>query len=579
MRTTYWKEIQTLPVALGIVLAFSSIFACGGRSDRPRRGITGVVREAPPSAAPIPGARVTLFDAAVTVFEEVRTDSQGRYKIDGMPAGNYSLGASARGYEYQEFQITYGRKRMSQDFALGPDVHPGRWTVIGDTSPEYLGASNSGTLLSDGRILFCHDTRDPVIFDPVTGMKTLPSMSPSEQGCHMTTLLEDDRLIFVGGQDGPFTNAVATVKIYDPVGDMWTVLPDMGSPRWYPTLVRLADGRLLACGGGTPPAAARTDTCEILDPRDPTWMWNWTDSMANPSEYAPSALLRTGEVLLTWWPPQLFDPGTETWRPTGQFVQPDRGWPDHAPHSLVELPDGRMASIGIKRGTLPTPSMVEIFDPATEAWSLGATTQTTRSYPEVAALPTGQILCAGGYLEDNDPTIFTNAWGYTRLTDIYDPATDTWRRAADMGWAREYHALTLLIPDGRVIITAGTDCPACVPAENDVEAYEPPYLFRGIRPRIDSISKTTLLRGETLTLGVSRTRAITSVSLLGTQAVTHYVNGGVPRTLSLSFTQQNGNVDVVLPTDPGVLPIGHYLIFVLVDDIPSEGKIVKVSGP
>jgi hypothetical protein len=31
---------------------------------------------------------------------------------------------------------------------------------------------DSGSLLPDGRILYCHDTLEPVIFDPVTGAKS-----------------------------------------------------------------------------------------------------------------------------------------------------------------------------------------------------------------------------------------------------------------------------------------------------------------------------------------------------------------------------------------------------------------------
>jgi hypothetical protein len=70
--------------------------------------------------------------------------------------------------------------------------------VIGTTDPENLYATNSGSLLPDGSILYCHDTKDPVIFNPVTGGKSFPLSSPSQQGCHVTSLLDDGRLIFIG---------------------------------------------------------------------------------------------------------------------------------------------------------------------------------------------------------------------------------------------------------------------------------------------------------------------------------------------------------------------------------------------
>ena len=64
--------------------------------------------------------------------------------------------------------------------------------------------------------------------------------------------------------------------------------------------------------------------------------------MLNPSEFSPGALLTTGEVLITWSPPQLYDVTSGQWRATGNFVQPNRGWPNHSDHSTVVLADGRV---------------------------------------------------------------------------------------------------------------------------------------------------------------------------------------------------------------------------------------------
>jgi hypothetical protein len=222
--------------------------------------------------------------------------------------------------------------------------------------------------------------------------------------------------------------------------------------------------------------------------------------------------------------------------------------------------------------------MVELYDPTSETWSLGATTTVTRSQTEVVLLPTGKVLCAGGKLEDDNHNVPTNAWGQTKLADLYDPVDDRWQRMADMVHFREYHAVTVLVPDGRVVTTAGTGGPAQPGISNDVEAFEPPYFFRGVRPRIDTISTTDLERGMPFTMTVSRTETVTSVMLIGTMAVTHWVDGGIPRLLSLSFTQKGTTVNVDVPVDPIAAPAGYYLMFALVDDIPSEGVIVRVLG-
>jgi len=561
--------MKPLPLA---VCASLTVLACA-----PPVGHAAVVRGfvRTDSGAPISGARVTLVAPDTSQLLEARSAADGRYEFSPVPSGTWTMGASRLGRAYAETLRIVSASDLSQDFALPPDTHPGRWSVIGNTDPENLYATDSGSLLPDGRILYCHDTIDPIVFDPGNGAKSFPPASPSMQGCHATTLQADGRLIFVGGHDsGDFRDAVRTVKAYDVAANQWTVLPSMIEERWYPGLVRLADGRLLAMGGGQRPNAQRTPTCEIYDPANPGW--TATAPMSNPSDYPPAVLLYDGRVLRSWWPPQLYDVSAGTWTTTGAMVQTNRFWPGHCDHSLVVLPDGRACAVGIYRGALSDPSMIELYDPATETWSLGANATVTRSQPEVVMLPTGQVLVAGGRLEDPGQPVPTNEWNQTRLADLYDPASNGWRRCADMKWFREYHAVTVLVPDGRVVTTAGTGGPAQPGVSNEVEAFEPPYLFRGIRPRIDEVSATSLENGETFQLRVARTDSVTSVVLAGTNAVTHWVDGGVPRVIGLPFVQAGGVLQVTIPADQNLAPVGCYILFAMVDDIPSAGVIVRI---
>lgn len=537
--------------------------------------VRGVVRVQ--GGVVIPGARVTLVNPDTTVVREVRSDTGGAYSFDTVPAGSWRVGASAPGRAYFDSLRAVAAIDVLQDFALAADTHPGRWTTIGNTDPENMYASNSGSLLPDGSIFYCHDTQEPVLFHPVTGTKTYPSASPSHQGCHIPTLLADGRLIFIGGQDsGNFRDAVKTVKTFDYRTGTWLVLPDMYEQRWYPGMARLADGKLLVMGGGQRPNAQRTATCEIYDPASNTW--TRADSMSNSAEYTPAVLLYNGQVLRTWSPPQLYDPATDAWRDTGLMVQSNRFYPGHSDHSLVLLPDGRACAVGIYRGSLSNPSMIELYNPASETWNLGANAASTRSQPEVVMLPTGQVFVAGGKLEDAAGSVPTNAYGQTKLTDLYDPVANVWRRCADMAWYREYHAVTVLVPDGRVVTTAGTGGPAEPGVSNDIEAFEPPYLFRGVRPRIDSLSTSTLQNGSSFTLRVSRTAAPTRIMLVGANATTHYVDGGVPRVHALAFQQSGGLVTVTVPASRDSVPVGYYILFALVDDIPSNGIIVHNAG-
>ncbi len=529
-----------------------------------------------PSGSAISDARVTLVAGGVFV-DEVRSDAEGSFTFAGLAEGSFDVGASVLRREYVEESVNVDGDVMVT-LVLGAETHPGRWSVIGDTEPERPAGTPSATLMPDGNILFCHDTQEGVIFDPSTGAKSMAAMSPSSQGCHMATTLSDGQLIFVGGQaredPGAFTEAVRTVKLYDPVADTWQVLEDMNEERWYPSLIRLPDERLMACGGGQRPDARRTATCELFDPD--TRQWTRTGSLSQPTEYSPSALLLTGDILTTWSPPQLYDIETGAWRATGELVQGDRGFPDHSDHSLVVTEDGSAIAIGYEGDA--GSAMVEIYDPGAGTWSLGASPDVIRSQAEIVMLPDGRVLAAGGTLEQGSAP--TNAFGDVATTDLYDPSEDSWRNVAPMAMPREYHAMTLLVPDGRVVTTSGTGDQACCPApEASVEAFEPPYLFRGLRPTMTTPPPSSLRRGESLSLRFSNTRAPTSVVLIGTGAVTHWMDGGVPRIIRLAPTVDGDTATVELPNDPVAAPVGHYILYLMVDDIPSEGAIVHLGNP
>jgi hypothetical protein len=144
---------------------------------------------------------------------------------------------------------------------------------------------------------------------------------------------------------------------------------------------------------------------------------------------------------------------------------------------------------------------------------------------------------------------------------------------------REYHAVSLLLPDARVITTGGTRIKFQIgPTTSDVEAWSPPYLFRGVRPSIGNLSTTTPRRGEAVAFDVAPATRLTGVVLMGTGAHTHWVDGGVPRRLELPVAQAGARATVTLPADANLLPVGHYLLFAMVDDIPSVARIVRVRA-
>lgn len=248
MRT---RKRSLLWAAVGVALGAVSADRADGSI------ISGSVVKAESSEDPIVGARVTVFDPALAFFAETRSDGAGDYSLASIPHGTYQIGCAALGRDYLETTVTVDADPLNQDFELEVESHPGQWDIIGTTAPEFLDATDIGVLLDNGMIFYCHDTTDPIVFDPVTGNKYFPSGSPSASGCMNGTLLSDGRVITVGGQDGSdpgdFVSAVPWVKTYTPDTETWALLPDMqlAAGRWYPGLARLADGSLLVMRGGT----------------------------------------------------------------------------------------------------------------------------------------------------------------------------------------------------------------------------------------------------------------------------------------------------------------------------------------
>jgi hypothetical protein len=200
-----------------------------------------------------------------------------------------------------------------------------------------------------------------------------------------------------------------------------------------------------------------------------------------------------------------------------------------------------------------------------------------RYRPNVTLLPGKKILVMGGYKQDKSAPGDTNVWGQVKLADLYDPVADKWRRLAEMNVAREYHATPVLVPDGRVVMVAGEGSPGNEPDKSVLEVFRPPYLFRGVRPIISGLSRISAARGESLEFQVSRTNAPTQVILMSLSANTHFMESGNNRYLELEFALNGNKVTAKLPTEAARLPLGYYMLSVLVDDIPSAGLILRIQ--
>jgi N-acetylneuraminic acid mutarotase len=134
---------------------------------------------------------------------------------------------------------------------------------------------------------------------------------------------------------------------------------------------------------------------------------------------------------------ELFDPATNAFTSAQNLSVP------RASHTATRLPNGKILIAGGYNGDYL--SSAEIFDPATNRFTPAGRMTTARSGHVAVLLNDGKVLLAGGV---------GTGWTFLADAEIYDPQTDTFTATGAMTTARESHTATLL-NDGKVLITGG----------------------------------------------------------------------------------------------------------------------------
>lgn len=558
-----------IPIILLVILIIQLL--CSYNLIYAQLSIEGIVNY---QTQPISGARITLFNKDTSFFKEERTNSLGTFQFSNIPIGIYTLGVAKQEYEYVDSNFNLNTPLVSFNFSLKTEAEKGRWDIIVQ-SPERLGGTDLGILMPDGNIYYCHSTKDPFYFNPKNNDTTFTKGDTNVQGCVGPLLLDDEKVWFMGGTlkevYGPGTQQV---KTFDAKNQVWQLQKKMIDYRWYPSVSPLANGKVLIAGGGGLDNPVRVKTSEVYDTK--TGISIPVDNLAIGNEVSPIVPLLTGKTLMTHRPPQLFDPSTYKWELAADFVQSNRmSNGDHSDHELVLMPDGTVVAIGYKNFNNQLGTFVELYDPIADKWTLKSSIAPIRSRAKTVILPDKKILVAGGFKEDLNNSSPVNQWNYMKRADLYNLANDSWRQVSSMNYFREYHAIATLVPDGRVIVVGGEGQPGNEPPLSIIEAYKPPYLFRGVQPEISKLNKISFARGEKLNFNVSKTDSITSVQLMSCAVNTHFMNSGNNRFIELNFVQKKGLIIADLPVDPVRFPSGFYMLFVMVDDIPSVAQIIK----
>ena len=327
-----------------------------------------------------------------------------------------------------------------------PPPLPGAWiqTSQPNTRRDSGVVSFGMAVLPDGRILFIGgagpDPASAEVFDPATNTfaPTADQLPTTPGDATAVTLQTGAVLVFGDGSSATF----------DPVAGSFAQATPMTADRVFQTTTLLQDGRVLVVGGSGPGGAATLASAEVYDPD--IGSWSQVGSMSTPRQQHVATLLADGRVLITGgtndsdtgWPAltaEVFDPATGSFSPAGAMSG------GRTAHTATVLPDGRVLiaggiSEGDGSGRLTS---AELYDPITDRFTPTGSLVTGRYEHAAVALADGSVLVAGGSNDNGNPL----------SAEIYDPATATFAVAAS---ASEPHVGPMVrLADGRVLVGGG----------------------------------------------------------------------------------------------------------------------------
>ena len=338
-----------------------------------------------------------------------------------------------------------------------------------------------------GQLLFTGTARNLV-----EGLWTATGSLTAGKRDAAAALLNNGDVLVVGGVDD------FGAQVYHPATGVF--LATEGRPQFNHrsglTATKLADGRVLVIGG-----MSAANNAEIYDPS--TGAFTAVGGTLFSRIFHTATLLPNGKVLvvagdvdtpdgfLTHATAEVFDPATNAFTLTGTLNV------DRAAQGAVLLGNGQVLVVGGQQSTSPgfaaALRSAELWDPESGAWTLlAAQLSTNRAGPLVAMLGTGKVLVAGGAFSATSAELFDPA----ALTFTATGSTSSVHGSGDIA----------ILADGRVLVmggvqTGGGDAVTL----NTAEIYNPATgLWTLAAPMLaarQQFTATTLLDGRVLVVG------------------------------------------------------------------------------
>ena len=354
--------------------------------------------------------------------------------LSGTPtvAGSFPITVTA--------QDPVGQNSAPHDFTV--QVLNQGWVPTGSmASPRVF---HTATLLKDGKVLVVGaDPGSPAeLYNPSTKTFSATGAPVTSRGSQAAALLNDGKVLIAGGI---FGSILSSAELYDPATGSFTQTGSMTVARMSPTATLLNTGKVLIVGGVDNTSTGVT-SAELFDPATGTFTGIGNTTVARADHTATA--LQDGRVLIAGGTSgasaELYDPATGKFSPTGNMVT----W--HFKHTATLLSNGKVLIAGGQGGDLNQPLVqAEVYDPATGTFSSVGDMPFAREDHSATLLNSGKVLVAGG-VTGSDANLVISA------AELFDPATGTFSRTADMTSPRQSFTATLL-DDGEVLATGGYD--------------------------------------------------------------------------------------------------------------------------
>ncbi len=419
------------------------------------------------------------------------------------------------------------------------------------------------------------------IFDPVTGVSQQRVVTETEHDmfCPGTTMLADGRVLINGGSSSQRTT------FYNPANNAWTIGPLMNIARGYPGNTILADGSALTLGGAWSGGESDKDA-EIWSPTG----WRTVPGIPIAPFIGPDPRGTYRGDNHAW----LFLQGDGRVFHAGPSA--DMHWIDTTGSGKVSAAGKRsddaysmngnavMYDIGkiLKIGGAPayedaaSSSASYLIDTNGPKVRKIAPMHYARAMHNSVVLPNGQVVITGGQthvkLFSDDRSVL--------MAEIWNPVTETFSTLSPMKIPRNYHSVSLLLPDGRVLVGGGGLCQdACSVNHPNVEILTPPYLLKADgsaapRPLITASPPGASYGAKIV---VTTDIPVNGFALMRLSAVTHSVNNDQRRVPLESSSVDGRSHLLAIPGGRGILPPGNYMLFALdAGGVPSIARNIHI---